>query len=153
MRWCATHGWSGRDGVPIAAALRGIPGCAACAIRPLVAIADDGEHLPTVDRRRGVVARPYDVEELRRLIEGDVTAHKVIRAGARPRRASRAAVCTSSGDRPTSPFATRSTTIPPFLMGGARFSSRAAALCVGARCAAPAPDAGASGAMRRSRAC
>lgn len=60
----------GRDGKPVAASLRETPGCAEARFVLSVQSADD-QHLPPAIAGAQVVARPYDVEELRRLIEGD----------------------------------------------------------------------------------
>jgi PAS domain S-box-containing protein len=60
----------GRDGKPVAAALREAAGCGDARFVLSVQSADD-QHLPPVIPGAQVVARPYDVEELRRLIEGD----------------------------------------------------------------------------------
>jgi two-component system cell cycle sensor histidine kinase/response regulator CckA len=60
----------GRDGKPVAASLREAPGCRDARFVLSVQSADD-QHLPPMMPDAQVVARPYDVEELRRLIEGD----------------------------------------------------------------------------------
>jgi PAS domain S-box-containing protein len=60
----------GRDGKAVAAALREAPACADARFVLSVQSADDQQLSPTIPGAQ-VVARPYDVEELRRLIEGD----------------------------------------------------------------------------------
>jgi PAS domain S-box-containing protein len=60
----------GRDGIPVAAALRRAPACTDARFVLSVQSAD-GQHPTSVIPGAEVVARPYDVEELRRLIEGD----------------------------------------------------------------------------------
>jgi PAS domain S-box-containing protein len=60
----------GRDGKPVAASLREAQGCAGARFVLSVQSADD-QYLPPAIAGAQVVARPYDVEELRRLIEGD----------------------------------------------------------------------------------
>jgi len=60
-----------RDGTPIAVALRSTEGCASArfvlsTLEPL-----DGRMIPATTDGSPLVARPYDVEELRRLIEGE----------------------------------------------------------------------------------
>ena len=61
----------GRDGMPVAAALRRTPACVGRAIRFVGAVGRSPACCrPTIPGAE-VVARPYDVEELRRLIEGD----------------------------------------------------------------------------------
>ena len=61
-----------RDGIPIAAALRAHDGLRRRALR---AVGTDAARRARLARRHSkdatVVTRPYDVEELRRLIEGD----------------------------------------------------------------------------------
>jgi PAS domain S-box-containing protein len=61
----------GRDGAPIAAALRATIGCSAA--RFVLSTPESVVGRPTAPSVDGavVVARPYDVEELRRLIEGE----------------------------------------------------------------------------------
>jgi CheY-like chemotaxis protein len=61
----------GRDGVRIAAALRALPGCADARFVLSAPTPDDARDLPGPFGDATVVTRPYDVEELRRLIEGD----------------------------------------------------------------------------------
>jgi PAS domain S-box-containing protein len=60
----------GRDGVSIATALRSIPGCAKARF-VLAADMPDLDETPQAIDGTVLVAKPYDVEELRRLIEGD----------------------------------------------------------------------------------
>lgn len=60
-----------RDGTPVAASLRAIPGCADARFVLSVPSALDAPVLPATIEGAAFVARPYDVEELRRLIEGD----------------------------------------------------------------------------------
>jgi PAS domain S-box-containing protein len=60
----------GRDGKPVAASLRAAPACLDARFVLSVQSLDD-EHLSPPVAGANVVARPYDVEELRRLIEGD----------------------------------------------------------------------------------
>lgn len=60
----------GRDGAPVAAALRRAPACVDARFVLSVQSADP-QHPPPGVPGAEVVARPYDVEELRRLIEGD----------------------------------------------------------------------------------
>jgi PAS domain S-box-containing protein len=60
-----------REGVPIAAILRAMPGCTAARFVLSVSSPLDAEVAPASVHGAVVVARPYDVEELRRLIEGD----------------------------------------------------------------------------------
>jgi PAS domain S-box-containing protein len=61
----------GRDGQSVAATLRATTGCAKA--RFVLSASDplDAQRLPTIMEGAALVARPYDVEELRRLIEGD----------------------------------------------------------------------------------
>ena len=61
----------GRDGRPVAAALRATSGCADARFVLSVPSPLEDQHLPAPVEDAAVVARPYDVEELRRLIEGD----------------------------------------------------------------------------------
>jgi DNA-binding response OmpR family regulator len=61
----------GRDGTPVAAALRDLPGCANARFVLSVETTFDSQVLPVEIRGASLVARPYDIEELRRLIEGD----------------------------------------------------------------------------------
>jgi signal transduction histidine kinase/CheY-like chemotaxis protein len=60
----------GRDGKPVAASLREAPACIDARFVLSVQSADDQLLSPTFPGAQ-IVARPYDVEELRRLIEGD----------------------------------------------------------------------------------
>jgi PAS domain S-box-containing protein len=59
----------GRDGTPVAAALRQAPACVDARFVLSVQSADDQPLSPVPGAQ--IVARPYDVEDLRRLIEGD----------------------------------------------------------------------------------
>ncbi len=61
----------GRDGVRIAAALRALPGCANARFVLSAPTPNDARDLPGPFVNATVVTKPYDVEELRRLIEGD----------------------------------------------------------------------------------
>lgn len=61
----------GRDGRPIAAALRAMESCARARFVLSTSTALDARVLPALFDDAAVVTRPYDVEELRRLIEGD----------------------------------------------------------------------------------
>jgi len=61
----------GRDGTPVAAALRETNGCACARFVLSVPTGFDAQAPASDDRRCTLVTRPYDVEELRRLIEGD----------------------------------------------------------------------------------
>ncbi|HEY4307247.1 MAG TPA: ATP-binding protein [Gemmatimonadaceae bacterium] len=60
----------GRDGRPVAESLRLAPACLDARFVLSVQTADDQHLTPSVAGAQ-IVARPYDVEELRRLIEGD----------------------------------------------------------------------------------
>jgi PAS domain S-box-containing protein len=60
----------GRDGTPVAATLRRAPACVDARF-VLSVQSSDGQYPPAGIPGAEVVARPYDVEELRRLIEGD----------------------------------------------------------------------------------
>jgi PAS domain S-box-containing protein len=62
---------SSRDGRPIAVALRETRGCAEARFVLSDASPIDQQSLPSPVADAAIVARPYDVEELRRLIEGD----------------------------------------------------------------------------------
>jgi PAS domain S-box-containing protein len=62
---------TGRDGVRIAAALRLLPGCAESRFVLSMSSTDDARELPSAMPGATIVTRPYDVEELRRLIEGE----------------------------------------------------------------------------------
>jgi PAS domain S-box-containing protein len=59
----------GHDGVPVAIAMRGAPGCEHA--RLLLSTPSDEYQVPFPINDAIVVSRPYDVEVLRRLIEGD----------------------------------------------------------------------------------
>ncbi len=61
----------GRDGKPVSASLREAQGCASARFVLSLPAPIDDQHLPTVIEGAALVGRPYDVEELRRLIEGD----------------------------------------------------------------------------------
>jgi PAS domain S-box-containing protein len=61
----------GRDGTPIAVTLRDTSGCTDARFVLSSATALEPHQLPSGFRQATVVTRPYDVEELRRLIEGD----------------------------------------------------------------------------------
>jgi len=61
----------GRDGSPIAATLRGARGCATSRFVLSSAGPIDSDILPPSISGSAIVSRPYDVEALRRLIEGD----------------------------------------------------------------------------------
>jgi two-component system, cell cycle sensor histidine kinase and response regulator CckA len=61
----------GRDGSPIAATLRATHGCAAARFVLSSAGPIDSDILPPSISGSAIVSRPYDVEALRRLIEGD----------------------------------------------------------------------------------
>ncbi|MGH7618266.1 MAG: hybrid sensor histidine kinase/response regulator [Gemmatimonadaceae bacterium] len=61
----------GRDGVSIASALRAMQGCAASRFVLSSPEQLDGRSTPPTFEDAALVARPYDVEELRRLIEGE----------------------------------------------------------------------------------
>jgi PAS domain S-box-containing protein len=61
----------GRDGSPIAATLRGTRGCATARFVLSSAGPIDSDILPPSISGSAIVSRPYDVEALRRLIEGD----------------------------------------------------------------------------------
>jgi CheY-like chemotaxis protein len=61
----------GRDDTPIAAALRGTDGCAGARFVLSTPERIDGRLIPATIEGAALVARPYDVEELRRLIEGE----------------------------------------------------------------------------------
>jgi two-component system, cell cycle sensor histidine kinase and response regulator CckA len=61
----------GRDGTPVAAALRESPGCSNARFVLSVPSPIESHVLPTTIEGATLVARPYDVEELRRLIEGE----------------------------------------------------------------------------------
>jgi DNA-binding response OmpR family regulator len=60
-----------RDGTPIAAALRATQGCADARFVLSAPSPLDSTALPPTIEGASLVGRPYDVEELRRLIEGD----------------------------------------------------------------------------------
>jgi two-component system NtrC family sensor kinase len=60
-----------REGTPVAAVLRAMPGCVAARFVLSIPIALDAQVVPASVQGAALVARPYDVEELRRLIEGD----------------------------------------------------------------------------------
>ena len=60
-----------RDGTPVAALLRRTKGCAAARFVLSAESALGEQHLPNLVEGASLVARPYDVEKLRRLIEGD----------------------------------------------------------------------------------
>ena len=60
-----------RDGTPIAGALQRLNGCANARFVLSAPSPLDSQVLPTTIDGATLVARPYDVEELRRLIEGD----------------------------------------------------------------------------------
>lgn len=60
-----------RDGKPVSASLREAPGCASARFVLSLPAPIDDQHLPTVIEGAALIGRPYDVEELRRLIEGD----------------------------------------------------------------------------------
>jgi PAS domain S-box-containing protein len=62
---------AGRDGMPIATALRATHGCAAARFVLSTPEQTVGRVSPDTVDGAVVVARPYDVEELRRLIEGE----------------------------------------------------------------------------------
>jgi two-component system NtrC family sensor kinase len=61
----------GRDDIPIAAALRGTDGCAGARFVLSTPERIDARLIPATIEGAALVARPYDVEELRRLIEGE----------------------------------------------------------------------------------
>jgi DNA-binding response OmpR family regulator len=61
----------GRDGTPIAAALRATDGCSGARFVLSTPEEIDDRLLPATVLGAVVVVRPYDVEELRRLIEGE----------------------------------------------------------------------------------
>src|SRR6185503_3807627 len=60
-----------RDGTPVATLLRGTSGCAEARFVLSAEAPLEDLRLPTPIEGAAFVARPYDVEELRRLIEGD----------------------------------------------------------------------------------
>ena len=60
-----------RDGTPVAAVLRAMPGCVDARFVLSIPTALDAPVVPAAIEGATLVARPYDVEELRRLIEGD----------------------------------------------------------------------------------
>jgi PAS domain S-box-containing protein len=60
-----------RDGTPVAALLRDAPGCSTARFVLSAESPLDEQRLPRLVEGASLVARPYDVEELRRLIEGD----------------------------------------------------------------------------------
>lgn len=60
-----------RDGTPIAAALRSTSGCVDARFVLSAPTPLDAQVFPATIDGAAIVARPYDVEELRRLIEGD----------------------------------------------------------------------------------
>lgn len=60
-----------RDGTPIAGALKRLSGCANARFVLSAPSPLESQVLPTMIDGAALVARPYDVEELRRLIEGD----------------------------------------------------------------------------------
>ena len=60
-----------RDGTPVAAALRSTDGCASARFVLSTLESLDGHMIPATADGNPLVARPYDVEELRRLIEGE----------------------------------------------------------------------------------
>jgi len=62
---------TGRDGVRIAAALRSLPGCAESRFVLSTSGLDGEREPPSAMAGAIIVTRPYDVEELRRLIEGE----------------------------------------------------------------------------------
>jgi len=61
----------GRDGTPVAAALRGMTGCAGARFVLSAPEPIEAHKLPATLDGAVLVSRPYDVEELRRLIEGE----------------------------------------------------------------------------------
>jgi nitrogen-specific signal transduction histidine kinase len=61
----------GRDGRPVAVTLRETPGCAGARFVLSASSPIDPPSVPVAVADAALVARPYDVEELRRLIEGD----------------------------------------------------------------------------------
>jgi CheY-like chemotaxis protein len=61
----------GRDGRSIATTLRDTSGCSDARFVLSAASPLEPHQLPAMFRNAAVVTRPYDVEELRRLIEGD----------------------------------------------------------------------------------
>jgi two-component system, cell cycle sensor histidine kinase and response regulator CckA len=61
----------GRDGTAIAVALRSMDGCSGARFVLSMPEQIDGRPVPSTLEGAAVVARPYDVEELRRLIEGE----------------------------------------------------------------------------------
>ncbi|HEY4218090.1 MAG TPA: ATP-binding protein [Gemmatimonadaceae bacterium] len=61
----------GRDGIRIATALRALPGCAESRFVLSTSSADAGRELTGTMADATIVTRPYDVQELRRLIEGE----------------------------------------------------------------------------------
>jgi PAS domain S-box-containing protein len=61
----------GRDGTTIAAVLRTMDGCSGARFVLSMPEQIDGRPVPSTVEGAAVVARPYDVEELRRLIEGE----------------------------------------------------------------------------------
>jgi two-component system NtrC family sensor kinase len=60
-----------RDGTPVAAVLRAMRGCVDARFVLSIPTALDAPLVPAAIEGAALVARPYDVEELRRLIEGD----------------------------------------------------------------------------------
>jgi DNA-binding response OmpR family regulator len=60
-----------RDGTPIAGALQRLSGCGKARFVLSAPTPLESQVLPTTIAGATLVARPYDVEELRRLIEGD----------------------------------------------------------------------------------
>ena len=62
---------TGRDGTLVATALRNTPGCATARFVLSTPTPLDTQSFPAPSGDATVVGRPYDVEELRRLIEGD----------------------------------------------------------------------------------
>jgi CheY-like chemotaxis protein len=59
----------GRDGVPLAVSLRASSGCERA--RFVLSASAEGYQAPAPISEASIVSRPYDVEDLRRLIEGD----------------------------------------------------------------------------------
>jgi PAS domain S-box-containing protein len=60
-----------RDGTPVAAVLRAMSGCIGARFVLSVSTELDAQVVPADIAGAALVARPYDIEELRRLIEGD----------------------------------------------------------------------------------
>jgi PAS domain S-box-containing protein len=60
-----------RDGTPVAAALRATEGCATARFVLSASAPIEAHLIPGTIRGATLVSRPYDIEELRRLIEGD----------------------------------------------------------------------------------